>query len=191
MSITALLPDPAAIHLDYIRPSLSAITLIVRTTATHAECCHCHRTSSCVHSRYTRSVADLPWHGVSVKLELHTRRFRCQNSLCTRRIFCERVPSVVAHYARKTVRLNAALELIGFAIGGEAVPASHGDSAMLSARTPCYANFEGRHRVTHRHPASSESMTLLSVGANDTAHCSSIWSGAARLISSQIEKLRH
>src|SRR5918998_5975252 len=97
MSITALLPDPAAIHLDYIRPSLSAITLIVRITATHAECCHCHRTSSCVHSRYTRSVADLPWHGVSVKLELHTRRFRCQKSLCTRRIFCERVPSVVAH----------------------------------------------------------------------------------------------
>lgn len=36
MSITALLPDPAAIHLDYIRPSLSAITLIVRATATHA-----------------------------------------------------------------------------------------------------------------------------------------------------------
>ena len=50
---------------------------------------------------------------------MHTRRFRCQNSPYPQRIFCERVPSVVAHYARKTVRLNAALELIGFAIGGE------------------------------------------------------------------------
>jgi hypothetical protein len=67
---------------------ISAVTLIVRTTATHAERCHCQRTSISVHSRYTRPVADLPWHGVSVKLELHTRRFRCQNSLCTRRIFC-------------------------------------------------------------------------------------------------------
>jgi transposase len=28
----------------------------------------------------------------------------------------------VAHYARRTLRLNAALELIGFAIGGEAGP---------------------------------------------------------------------
>jgi transposase len=43
-----------------------------------------------------------------------------QPSLCTRRIFCERLPRVVAHYARKTVRLNAVLELIGFTVGGEA-----------------------------------------------------------------------
>lgn len=76
--------------------------------------------SARVHSRYTRAVADLPWHGVAVRLELHTRRFRCQNSLCSRCIFCERLPQVVAHYGRKTVRLNAALELIGFAAGGEA-----------------------------------------------------------------------
>ncbi len=57
-----------------------------------------------------RTVADLPWHGVVVQLILHARRFRCQNSLCTKRIFCERLPSVVPHYARKTVRLITALE---------------------------------------------------------------------------------
>jgi len=73
-----------------------------------------------VHSRYVRTVADLPWQGVAVKLELHARRFHCENILCVTSIFCERLPSVVAHYARKTVRLNAALELIGFAMGGEA-----------------------------------------------------------------------
>ncbi|MCA1849755.1 MAG: transposase family protein [Acidobacteria bacterium] len=81
-------------------------------------CPRCQARSSRVHSRYIRCVADLPWHGVRVKLELHTRRFRCRNCLCPRRIFCERLPRVVAHYARKTVRLNAALELIGFALGG-------------------------------------------------------------------------
>lgn len=75
---------------------------------------------SCAQSRYVRRIADLPWHGVAVKLELHTRRFCCQNGPCTQRIFCERLPRVVAHYARKTVRLNAALEPIGFALGGEA-----------------------------------------------------------------------
>ena len=120
MEISTLIADPAALRLDCIRPFQSAITLIVRTTSTHAECPRCDRASSRVHSRYTRRIADLPWHGVSVKLELHTRRFRCHSSLCARRIFCERLPSVVAHYARKTVRLNAALELIGFALGGEA-----------------------------------------------------------------------
>jgi hypothetical protein len=30
------------------------------------------------------------------------------------------MPRIVAYNARKTVRLNAALELIGFALGGEA-----------------------------------------------------------------------
>jgi transposase len=120
MNAATLLADPAAIRLDCIRPSPSAITLVVRTTAPLAVCPRCHRGSRRVHSRYIRRVADLPWHGVSVKLELHARRFRCPNSRCPQHIFCERLPRVVAHYARKTVRLNVALELIGFAVGGEA-----------------------------------------------------------------------
>lgn len=120
MSVVNLLADPSAIRFACIRPTLSAITLIVTTTAAHGMCPRCRRSSSRIHSRYIRQVADLPWHGIRVKLKLHTRRFRCLESLCPQRIFCERLPSVVAHYARKTVRLNAALELIGFAVGGEA-----------------------------------------------------------------------
>jgi transposase len=65
-------------------------------------------------------IADLPWHGVAVKLELRTRRFRCRNSLCTKRIFCERLRRAVAYYGRKTVRLDEALRLIGLLLGGEA-----------------------------------------------------------------------
>ena len=120
MCISTLLADPAVIHLDYIRPSGSVITLVVRTTAKHADCPRCYRSASHVHSRYERSVADLPWHGVAVTLKLHTRRFRCQNGLCSQRIFCGRLPSMVVRYARKTLRLSAALELLGFALGGEA-----------------------------------------------------------------------
>ncbi len=72
------------------------------------------------HSYHTRKVADLPWHGVAVKLELRTRRLRCKNSLCTKRVFCERLPRVVDHYGRRTVRLDDALRLIGLLLGGEA-----------------------------------------------------------------------
>jgi transposase len=67
-----------------------------------------------------RKVADLPWHGVAVRLHLRTRRFHCKNSLCTKRVFCERLPRVVAHYGRKTKRMNEALQLIAFLLGGEA-----------------------------------------------------------------------
>ena len=115
-----LLADPTAIRLEKIIQHSSSLTLVVRTTRPQAECPRCHRPSSRVHSYYTRTVADLPWHGVAVKLELRTRRLRCRNSLCTKRVFCERLPRVVAYYARKTVRLNEALTLIGLLLGGEA-----------------------------------------------------------------------
>ena len=73
-----------------------------------------------VHSRYVRRVADLPWHGVSVRLELHARKFFCDDQACSRRVFTERLPRVVAPHARRTRRLNEALTLLAFALGGEA-----------------------------------------------------------------------
>lgn len=119
MEITTLLADPAAVCLKKIIQHESSLTLVVRATRTQAECPRCHLPSTRVHSYYTRTMADLPWHGVAVQLHLRTRRFRCKNSLCPKRIFCERLPRVVAYYARKTVRMNEALQLIGFLMGGE------------------------------------------------------------------------
>ena len=120
MDASTLLPDPQAIRPVKIIPSHSSLTLVVKASRTQAECPRCRRPSSRIHSYYTRKVADLPRHGVSVRLELRTRRFRCQNSLCPRRVFCKRLPRVVAHYGRKTVRLDEALTLIGLLPGGEA-----------------------------------------------------------------------
>jgi transposase len=120
MRISNLLADPTAICLEKIIQHHCSLTLVVKATRAEAACPRCHRPSTRVHSYYTRMVADLPWHGVAIQLHLHTRRFRCRNSLCTKRIFCERLPRVVAHYGRKTMRMNEALELIGFLLGGEA-----------------------------------------------------------------------
>lgn len=58
--------------------------------------------------------------GWAVRLELHVRRFFCQNKECVRRIFTERLASVVVPYARRTMRLTDVFTLIGFALGGEA-----------------------------------------------------------------------
>lgn len=115
-----LLADPTAIRLEKIIQHSSSLTLVIRTTRTQAECPRGHRPSTRVHSYYTRAVADLPWHGVAVRLHLRTRRLRCKNSLCTKRIFCERLPRVVSCYGRKTVRLDDALRIIGYLLGGEA-----------------------------------------------------------------------
>jgi transposase len=73
-----------------------------------------------VHSRYVRTLVDLPWHGIAVSVQLTVRRFVCETESCPRRIFGERLPGIVAPYARRTARLNEAFEVIGFALGGEA-----------------------------------------------------------------------
>ena len=66
-----------------------------------------------------RTVADLPWQGRAVRRKLHARRFFCDHAACAQRIFCERLPAVVAPYARHTLRLISALEVVGGAVGGE------------------------------------------------------------------------
>ena len=132
MPTPTLLADPTAIRLEKIVPDHSSLTLVVKATQARAECPRCHRPSTRVHSYYARKVSDLPWHGVAVKLYLRTRRFHCRNSLCTKRIFCERLPRVVAHYGRKTVRLEDALRLIGLLLGGEAGSRA---TAKLAIRT--------------------------------------------------------
>ena len=48
---------------------------------------------------------------------------------------------MVAPYARRTARLNAALELIGFALGGEAGARVLHQLAMAAGLTPCCTPF--------------------------------------------------
>jgi transposase len=115
MAKPTLLPDPTCLHLQLLDGSTRMITLVVTTTSEEAECPLCHRWSSQIHSRSVRQMADLPWIGCAVRLHLHVRRFFCSNSECARQIFTERVPSVVAPYARRTTRLTEVLTLIGFA----------------------------------------------------------------------------
>jgi transposase len=114
MKLQHLLADPTSIRLEKIIQHPSSLTLVVRATRAQAEWPRCHRPSTRLHSYYTRMVADLPWHGVPIRLHVRARRFRCRNSLCTKPVFCERPPRVVAHYARKSVRLKEALTFIGW-----------------------------------------------------------------------------
>ena len=120
MAKPTLLPNPTCLHLRLLDTSETQITAVVATTSEEAECPLCHRRSARIHSRYVRQVADLPWIGCAVRLELHVRRFFRTNQECTCQIFPERLPAVVAPYARRTNRLTDVFVLLGFALGGEA-----------------------------------------------------------------------
>src|SRR4029453_10046910 len=80
--------------------------MIVTASTPQAHCPECQQLSSHVHSRYQRSVTDLPRGEITVRLELQTRKFFCDNDGCRQRIFCERLPEVVAPYGRQTIRFN-------------------------------------------------------------------------------------
>jgi hypothetical protein len=54
-------------------------------------------------------LADLPWAGHPVTLQVWVRRFRCGNRQCPRRIFAERLPELAAPHARRTVAQQAAI----------------------------------------------------------------------------------
>jgi len=96
------------------------VLLQLTTAAPASGCPRCAALSSSVHSRYQRRLADLPWGTCPVRIQLTVRKFVCRNPTCRRRIFTERVPKLVAAYARKTRRLVATLQAIGMALGGQA-----------------------------------------------------------------------
>src|SRR5262245_19456356 len=120
MSIKPLFADPNLLHLECISSKPDLITIIVKTRSKQALCPQCHSPSAHLHSRYVRRLADLPWLGTAVRLEVRARRLYCRHIECPQRIFCERLPTFVAPYARRTLRLNEALRLIGLTAGGEA-----------------------------------------------------------------------
>lgn len=120
MDVATLSPSPLELHLDGFEVEAHSITIRITAKRAVARCPSCGEFSDRIHSRYTRTLSDLPWHGVPVRLCLHTRRFFCRTSTCAQTIFTERLPQTVQPYGRKTLRLEKALQLLGLFLGGEA-----------------------------------------------------------------------
>lgn len=115
-----LLPKFPGLKLENVAIDAETILLSVASTHPTAACPICGNGSGRLHSYYERTVSDLPWAGRAVRISLRVPKFRCANRGCPRKIFAERLPSVVEPYARKTVRLEELLLLVGLALGGEA-----------------------------------------------------------------------
>ena len=84
-----------------------------------ARCPICAQPSHRIHSRYERTLADLPCVSVSLSIVIQVCKFFCTNSTCYRRIFTERLPDVAAPWARKTQRLVERLQSVALALGGQ------------------------------------------------------------------------
>jgi len=105
---------------DRLEFSLNQVRLAMHSVAASASCPVCGQSSERVHSRYRRTLADLPWQGIPVRVGLTARRFFCDHPDCPQRIFTERLPGLADRNARRTPRLLQAQGTIGLALGGEA-----------------------------------------------------------------------
>ena len=110
---------PEGLRVSHMDGREKPLVLLVEPVSATARCPLCGSGSTRIHSRYPRTLADLPWRGIAVTFKVHARKFFCENKACERRIFCERLPDVAA-YARKTGRLEHTLLSIAFELGGEA-----------------------------------------------------------------------
>ncbi len=110
---------PEGLRLEGLSVETGRVGIRVASGASSSRCPVCGRGSSRAHSSYSRTVSDLPWHGVSVEIEVRARRFFCDEASCERRIFCGRLPKIAAR-ARKTGRLEKALLAIVLELGGRA-----------------------------------------------------------------------
>lgn len=111
---------PDQLHVDALSFDGDLVTIHASTEGHATECPLCERPSRRVHGRYTRTLADLPWCGIPVRLRVRVRKFFCDEPSCERKIFAERLGEVARVYARGTDRRTEALEWIAFALGGEA-----------------------------------------------------------------------
>ncbi len=120
MRLDILIPQLAGLVVERIVLAEISITLIAAARDPTARCPCCHYESARVQSRYWRTIADGPLGRRPVRLHLQVRRFRCTNEACSRRLFAERFPRLVARHARRTLAQSHMLEDIALAVGGQA-----------------------------------------------------------------------
>jgi len=118
--LSCLLPDSDFIEFSeaVLNESNGQIVCTAATTQITAACPICGQPAVRIHSNYRRRLADLPWAGIPVQIWLQVRRFFCKNSVCQRKIFCERIPTLAAPWARRTQRMADAQRAIGLTAGG-------------------------------------------------------------------------
>jgi transposase len=133
---------PKGLELESLSVETGHVSICAGSGARRCICPVCGHGSSRIHSRYHRTVSDLPWHGIRVTFEIRARRFFCDEPSCERRIFCERLPEVAAR-ARKTDRLEEALLAIALELGGRAGARLALELGIVAARDALLKRIKG------------------------------------------------
>src|SRR6266487_420074 len=126
MDVSSFLALPSTLTIDRVERSAEELTVYLHATTSCVCCPRCGTAGTRVHSRYSRTVADITCVGQRLMLKLLVRKWVCPLDSCPQRIFAESFPGLVRRYARMTERLIKALQSVGVTTNGA-------DGACLSS----------------------------------------------------------
>src|SRR5688500_5631851 len=112
--------SPPFLHIHALLDGHDHLTIRALAETSAARCPLCGEPADRVHSRATRTLADVPWAEIPVQLRVQIRKFFGDNPTCPRQIFSERLTGIAAVAARRTDRQRDALLTIAVGNGGEA-----------------------------------------------------------------------
>src|SRR5215218_7670883 len=112
-----LLPQSPLLTLTTVERTDAGWT-VVASGPNQAPCPRCRQLSTSRHSRYVRTLMDLPAVGAAVSLRVCVGRWRCRQSACAVRFFTGSLPGVTDVYSRRTCRADLVTQLVGHALGG-------------------------------------------------------------------------
>jgi transposase len=118
MSLQMLFPHLRGFRLRTFHREADRVVLTCERVSRTASCPVCGRLAQRIHSRYQRTVWDLPLQKTQVILRLYVRKFYCDQPGCSRRIFAERFPQVTTPHGRFTFALRQMLAHLGQEHGG-------------------------------------------------------------------------
>lgn len=118
MNKTLFIPNELSFTLLSLDHNSTHVDFHVISNQISSHCPLCHFTTPKIHSKYIRTIGDLPVSGKIVQLKLHVRKFFCENSDCIRKIFTERFKEQLNSYGRRFERLNEQLSSMGLELGG-------------------------------------------------------------------------
>ncbi len=118
VELWSLLPEGLDVGTITIKEDMVIIEAVA--SAPSVTCPKCSLPSRHVHSHRYRTLSDLPWFGLAVRLMVRIRHFRCRNEHCPQQIFAEQIPGTFEAFSRRTKRLNEALLTVAYELGGKA-----------------------------------------------------------------------
>jgi transposase len=120
MRIDELYPHNGFTHTQVSKTSGKVIQKAVRTSRS-AVSPYCQTLSKKRHSYYVRKPQAMPCSITPVQLILRVQRYFCQNPVCIHTTFAERIPDTSRFYSRKTIHLEALLQVLAFEMSAETV----------------------------------------------------------------------